>query len=241
VRAGEAPVPDPGRRRGEEVARMFGAIAPTYDLLNHLLSLNVDRLWRRRAVRALDPRPGEVVVDLCTGTGDLALAVGRRGARVLGVDFSRPMLERALRKGGRKSLRFVLGDALRLPLKDRSADGVTVAFGVRNFEDLAAGLREMARILKPGGRLVVLEFSRPRPGLFGSLYRLYFQRILPAVGHLVSGVRGPYGYLPATVDLFPDAPAFAELLRACGFGAVVQRPLTGGIATLHAARREGEP
>lgn len=218
---------------------MFGAIAPTYDFLNHLLSLNVDRLWRRRAVKALDPRPGEVVVDLCTGTGDLALALGNRGARVLGVDFSRPMLEQALRKGRRGGLRFVLGDALSLPLGDRSVDGVTVAFGVRNFEDLRAGLVEMARILKPGGRLVVLEFSRPRPGLFGSLYRLYFQRVLPAIGRLVSGVQGPYGYLPATVDLFPDAPAFADLLKRSGFGSVAQTPLTGGIATLHVARRKG--
>lgn len=220
---------------------MFGAIAPTYDLLNHLLSLNVDRLWRHRAVEALHPRPGEVVVDLCTGTGDLALALGRRGARVLGVDFSRPMLERARRKGGGRPFRWVLGDALRLPLRDRCADGITVAFGVRNFEDLPAGLQEMARVLKPGGRLVVLEFSQPRPGCFGFLYRLYFQKVLPAVGHVVSGVRGPYGYLPATVDLFPGPEAFAELLREAGFGAVVQRPLTGGIATLHAARREGGP
>lgn len=240
MRGSAAPVPDPARRKGEEVARMFGAIAPTYDLLNHLLSLNVDRLWRHRAVRALHPRPGEVVVDLCTGTGDLALALGRRGVRVVGVDFSRPMLERALRKDGRRGLRFVLGDALRLPLQDGSADGVTVAFGVRNFEDLPMGLREMARVLRPGGRLVVLEFSHPRPGLFGALYRLYFQRVLPAVGRLVSGVRGPYGYLPATVDLFPDPPAFAELLRRAGFRDVVQKPLTGGIATLHAARRGGE-
>lgn len=220
---------------------MFGAIAPTYDLLNHLLSLNVDRLWRREAVRALDPRPGEVVVDLCTGTGDLALALARRGARVLGVDFSRPMVERALKKKPRGSLCLALGDALRLPLAESAADGVTVAFGVRNFEDLPAGLGEMARILKPGGRLVVLEFSTPRPGLFGALYRLYFQRVLPAVGRWVSGVRGPYGYLPATVDLFPDAPAFGDLLRKAGFERVVQRPLTGGIATLHTARKEGRP
>jgi demethylmenaquinone methyltransferase/2-methoxy-6-polyprenyl-1,4-benzoquinol methylase len=231
-------LPDPARREGRDVARMFGAIAPTYDRLNHILSLNVDRLWRRRAVRALGAAPGSRILDVCTGTGDLALALLRSAdVRVVGVDFSLPMLERAGAKKGGGEFRRVQGDALDLPLRTAVADGAMVAFGVRNFQDLDRGLKELARVLRMGGRLVILEFSTPRGRLFGSLFRCYFQRVLPRVGRWVSGVEGPYGYLPASVGLFPSDEGLRGRLEDAGFAVESQRPLTGGIATLHVAVR----
>lgn len=236
--------PDPVRREGNDVARMFGAIAPTYDRLNHLLSLHVDRLWRRRAVKSLAARPGSCVVDVCTGTGDLALALLRRvDLKLVGVDFSLPMLQKAGAKRGGRRLRRVQGDALDLPLRTGAVDGAMVAFGVRNFQDLDRGLKELARVLRPGGRLVILEFSVPRGRIFAPLFRFYFVRVLPWVGRWVSGVEGPYGYLPASVGLFPTHDAFRERLEEAGFSVESQSPLTGGIATLHVAVRnpgEGE-
>ncbi len=236
-----APRPDPATRHGRSVAAMFSAIAPTYDLLNHLLSLNTDRRWRDRAVRRLAPRPGERFLDLCTGTGDLALAVlaRERGCAVVGADFSRPMLLRAARKAARAGapLPLVEADALALPFRDGSFDGVAVAFGVRNFEELDRGLFEMARVLRLGGRVLLLEFSQPRGSLFGFLYRIYFTRGLPLVGRLVSRDAHAYRYLPATVQGFPPPPVLTCHLEAAGFGSVTHLPLTGGIATLTEAVR----
>ncbi len=240
TRAVRRVAPDPQRKEAGEVARMFGAIAPTYDFLNHALSLNVDRYWRRMAVRAMEPKPRGLYLDLCTGTGDLAFALARRsGARVMGLDFTGPMLDIALRKARRRrrEICWVQADALRLPLRDDCVDGITVAFGVRNFEDLERGLTEAARVLKPGGRLVVLEFSEPQGQFFGPIYRFYFRRLLPRIGALFSRVRGPYGYLAATVQGFPESAHFAMTMRRNGFAEVRQRPLTGGIATLHVAER----
>jgi len=220
---------------------MFGAIAPTYDLLNHVLSLNVDRRWRRRAIQALAPRPGEHILDLCAGTGDLAVALfeAQPMCRVLGADFSRPMLLRAPAKSRRMglSLPLIEADALALPIRTGVFDGLAVAFGVRNFEDLDPGFREMARVLKPGGRLVVLEFSRPAGSLFGWFYQLYFSRVLPLVGRIISGDSHAYGYLPATVANFPGPPELTVRLEAAGFTGVVHTPLTFGIATISSARR----
>lgn len=237
-----APRPDPATRPGRAVAGMFGAIAPTYDLLNHLLSFNVDKRWRGRAVGALDPAAGRRYLDLCTGTGDLALAILSRSplSRVTGADFSRPMLLRAPAKARRREvdLPLVEADALALPFCDGVFDGLTVAFGVRNFEALDRGLVEMARVLKPGGRVVILEFSRPR-GFFGWVYRMYFGRILPRVGRLISRDAHAYGYLPATVEAFPGPPALTARLEAAGFTAVVHTPLTFGIATVTVAARAG--
>jgi demethylmenaquinone methyltransferase / 2-methoxy-6-polyprenyl-1,4-benzoquinol methylase len=238
----KAAAPDPQTRHGRAVADMFTAIASTYDLLNHLLSLNVDRHWRNVTVRALAPGREDLVLDLCTGTGDLALTLARRtGAGVVGADFSSGMLAVAREKIARRNLRLPLvqADALALPFAAASFSGAMVAFGVRNFEDLDAGLREMARVLVPGGKLAVLEFSSPDRSLFGHLYQFYFRRVLPLVGRLVSGASGPYTYLPATVEGFPDAAAFAGKLRAAGFEVLEQRRLTGGIATLHLARKSG--
>ena len=228
--------PDPRIRPGRAVADMFSAIASTYDFLNHLLSLNVDRRWRRITVSALAPCPGDRVLDLCTGTGDLAFSLmGLSGARVVGADFSAGMLAVARRKAKDRGLPLPLvrADALALPFSDGCFEGAMVAFGVRNFEDLDAGLREMARVLKPGGRLAILEFSSPDRSFFGALYRLYFCRVLPRVGRLVSGADGPYSYLPATVEEFPTPQALVRRFAAQGLQVLAQRPLTGGIATLH--------
>lgn len=232
-------LPDPEKREGALVAQMFNAIAPTYDFLNHLLSLNVDRRWRRVAIRELAPAPGGVYLDLCTGTGDLALALLRRAeARVLGVDFSRGMMAMAKRKAGADpALALVQADALDLPLADRCMDGAMVAFGVRNFEDLDRGFLEMARVIKPGGRAVILEFSEPRGRLFGALFRFYFHRVLPVLGRLISPSSGAYNYLPASVSQFPDADGLRRRFEKCGFLVRSQRPLTGGIATLHCVER----
>jgi len=228
--------PDPGTRPGKAVADMFSAIASTYDFLNHLLSLNVDRRWRKITVKALAPRRGDRVLDLCTGTGDLAFALmSIWDARVVGADFSAGMLAVARRKARERgqALPLVQADALALPFLSASFEGAMVAFGVRNFEDLDTGLGEMARVLKPGGRLAILEFSSPDRSFFGTLYRFYFHRVLPRVGRWVSGTEGPYRYLPTTVEGFPAPTALAERLTASGFQVLEQRSLTGGIATLH--------
>ncbi len=234
--------PDPKTRPGTAVAEMFSAIAATYDLLNHVLSLNMDRHWRNVAVKELAASPSDLVLDLCTGTGDLAFTLVRRsGARAVGADFSRPMMDIASRKARRTGLSLPLAqaDALALPFRSGGFDAVMVAFGVRNFEDLDGGLREMARVTKLGGKLAVLEFSSPQHSLFGAVYRVYFTRVLPLVGRLVSGRGGAYAYLPATVADFPGPPAFASRLRQAGFEVKAQRPLTGGIATLHLCQRTG--
>ena len=229
-------VPDPKTRPGRAVADMFSAIASTYDLLNHLLSLNVDRRWRRVTTAALAAGPDDRVLDLCTGTGDLAFSLmGDSGTRVVGADFSAGMLAVAKQKARKRGQPFPLvqADAMALPFSDGSFDGLMVAFGVRNFENLDAGLREMARVLRTGGRLAILEFSSPDRSLFGALYRFYFSRVLPRIGRFVSGAAGPYSYLPATVEGFPNPPALAGMLSAAGFQVLEQRSLTGGIATLH--------
>ena len=220
------------------VRRMFGAIAPRYDLLNHLLSLNIDRLWRRRAVslllqgRTLEGR----FLDVCAGTFDFALALARRrGFRglVVGSDFAFPMLERGLGKIRDAPVRPACADALALPFGDSAFDGATVGFGVRNLADLAAGLREMRRVLKPGARLVILEFTTPRWQPFRGLYFLYFKRILPLVGRLVSGHGSAYSYLPESVLRFPEPAELARMMEEAGYRAVSWRTWTGGIVAAH--------
>ena len=224
---------------------MFSDIAPTYDLLNRLLSFGVDRLWRKRAVASLlQGYDGKEAwfLDLATGTADVALEVHRRAggaARIVGVDFAYPMLERGKAKAASKNapLSLIQADGLRLPFKDGAFDGVIIAFGLRNFEDRDAGLAEMGRILKAGGRLAVLEFGHPQ-GLFGLLYAFYFRVLLPVVGRLVSAHRSAYNYLPNTVYEFPDAEMLSAMMRDAGFREVTHRPMTGGIAELHTGVRE---
>jgi demethylmenaquinone methyltransferase/2-methoxy-6-polyprenyl-1,4-benzoquinol methylase len=222
---------------------MFGRIAGRYDLLNHLLSGNVDKRWRRLVARTLRPSlvEGARVLDVACGTGDLALALASAGAGVVvGLDFCRPMLEIARRKAAVESSRpplFVEGDALRLPFADESFDVVTIAFGLRNLAGVEEGLRELLRVLRPGGRAAVLEFSSPVVPGFRALFRFYFARVLPRVGGLVSGSRGAYEYLPDSVSRFPDQERLAGLMREAGFREVEYRNLTGGIAALHTGTR----
>lgn len=225
------------------VRQMFSAVAPRYDLLNHLLSLNVDRLWWRRAARTFAPilaRPEARVLDLCCGTGDLALAL-RRETRdnlppILAADFSHPMLERATRKFRDRNLTALEADALRLPFADSSFDLVVSAFGFRNLANYESGLREMFRILRPGGECGILEFQEPR-GFTGAVYGVYFRRVLPVVGGMISGVRGAYSYLPASVRRFPGAEEMLELMRAAGFREVLWTPYTFGIAGLFRGKK----
>lgn len=221
---------------------MFGGIAGRYDLLNHLLSGNVDKGWRRLVARRLRPSlvEGAHVLDVACGTGDLALALDASGAAsVVGLDFCRPMLEIARRKavGGRRRVPFVEGDALRLPFADESFDVVTIAFGLRNLAGVEEGLRELLRVLKAGGRVAVLEFSSPVVPGFSALFRFYMTRVLPRVGGLLSGSRGAYEYLPDSVLKFPDQKRLAALMREAGFAEVEYRNLTGGIAALHTGTR----
>ena len=223
------------------VREMFTSIAPRYDLLNHLLSFNIDRLWWRRTAlqfAGVLNRPQARVLDLCCGTGDMTFALKRRGrsADIVGADFSHAMLQRASQKSAGTSLRWVEADALALPFPDESFDLVTSAFGFRNLADYDAGLREIFRILKPGGQAGILDFGEPG-GLVGKIYRFYFRRVLPAVGTLISGVRGPYAYLPASVERFPAPEAMQGRMRAAGFCEASWTPYTFGIAGLYRGRK----
>ena len=227
--------PTPGRPEKENVQAMFDAIAPRYDLLNRVLSARVDVAWRRHAVRALALRPGDRILDLATGTGDLLLEELRGGAsRSVGADLSFGMLRLARPKfeaAGKPEARVCQGDAERLPFSDAAFDGATIAFGIRNVLDRAQGLREMRRVVKPGRRVVVLEFHETR-GLMGRLFRVYFNHVLPRIGALVSS-RAAYSYLPRSVANFETPEDFASLMKDAGLREISSRPLTFGIAWLH--------
>jgi len=222
----------------DRIAGMFDAIAPRYDLLNRGLSLGIDRRWRRRAVASLELDGTQTLLDVCTGTADVALEGRRRGAaRVVGVDFAGAMLALGLRKvaaaGEANRVLLVRGDAMALPVPDACAEAATVAFGIRNVQQPEVACREIARALRPGGRLAILEFGAPRlPGL-RQLYEWYFHRLLPRVGRAVSGHAAAYAYLPASVGAFPPPPAFVTILRQAGFDAVRAVPLSLGIVYLY--------
>ncbi len=235
--------PDSEQSTARAVRNMFAAVAPRYDFLNRLLSLGRDVAWRQataKAVREILARPGSIALDLCCGTGDLALALKRVSAGiVIGSDFCQPMLELAQKKIGRGRSLFLLGgDSLMLPFGDNSLDVVTVAFGFRNLANYAAGLHEMRRVLKPGGVAAILEFSHVRGPVSGPLFQLYFHHILPRLGTWISGVRGPYDYLPKSVSLFPDQETLAVEMRGAGFGNVRYRNFSGGVAALHLGQKE---
>lgn len=227
----------------EEVREMFDNIAPRYDLLNHTLSVNIDRIWRRRVVNEVRRAKPRRILDVATGTGDLAIALARRirDVQVMGVDLSEAMLAVARRKVEARGLdsRIVLerGDAEHLDVADASVDAATVAFGVRNFGDLAAGLRELARTIKPGGKVVILEFSRPRNRVFRALYEFYSYKILPRIGGLVSRDKRAYEYLPASVGEFPAPAVFLEMMEKAGFRNCRARSQSFGIAQIYIGER----
>jgi demethylmenaquinone methyltransferase/2-methoxy-6-polyprenyl-1,4-benzoquinol methylase len=245
-----------GRRRGQtfvtnspdktpaRIANMFDAIAPRYDFLNHFLSAGMDRVWRDRAVDALSLSHDARVLDVCTGTADVAVAAvtRTRNATVVGVDFAPEMLRlgraKILSAGLDRRIQLVRGDAARIPLADRSCDAATIAFGIRNVAQPEQALSEIARVMRPGGRLAILEFGQPRiPGI-RTLYFWYFRYLLPLVGRLVSKHQSAYSYLPASVGTFPPPSEFARIMAATGFSQVRAVPLTFGIVYLFVAQRD---
>lgn len=235
----------------KKIREMFTQIAPRYDLLNHLLSFELDRLWRARAAKRLRPileRSDALVLDLCCGTGDLAFALAHAGkARIAGADFSHTMLVRARAKsaelptdegvGSAKRMPFFEADALRLPFADSSFDLVTSAFGFRNLANYESGLREIHRVLKPGGTIAILEFTEPPEGFLGDIYRWYFTKVLPRIGWLISGHQSAYTYLPKSVARFFRPPELAALLRSVGYQSVNFREWTMRTVALHTAVR----
>src|SRR5499427_9068006 len=239
--AGAASEADASRK----VREMFTRIAPRYDLLNHLLSLQMDRMWRARTAQILQPvldRPDARILDLCCGTGDLAFALQRKArGKVWGADFAHTMLVRAREKDRLEAhsgpadwqIPFVESDALRMPFTDASFDLVTAAFGFRNLANYEAGLREMGRMLRPGGTAAILEFTEPRPGWFGDFYRWYFRAVLPRLGGMISGDRAAYTYLPSSVSKFLRPEELTELMQCNGFEKVRARVWTGGTVALH--------
>lgn len=231
-----------------QIQRMFSAIAPRYDFLNHLLSLRIDKRWRRKAIHSLHPvlsSPAARCLDLCCGTADMALGMSRCGpARIIGSDFTHSMLlcgQQKINAARDRTIPLVEADALRLPFPSASFDGLAIAFGLRNLVNPAAGLHEMARILKPGGRLVILEFSRPENPLFRVLFQLYFFKILPFIGKCISRHDSAYTYLPHSVSVFPTQLELKALIEKQGFGGVRYVNLSGGIAAIHEARRSTRP
>lgn len=225
------------------VKEMFAGIARKYDFLNHFLSLYIDKRWRRLvAARLRDvlDREDAIVLDVACGTGDLSFELQKNAkAKVIGTDFCHPMLARAKEKGlaANAGIPFVEGDAMNLSFADESFDAVTIAFGLRNLSNFADGLYELRRILKPGGRLVVLEFSSPVVPGFRQFFNVYFTRVLPRIGGAVSGSRGAYEYLPNSVSKFPNQKKLAEMMLEIGFDCVEYRNLTGGIAAMHAGTK----
>jgi demethylmenaquinone methyltransferase / 2-methoxy-6-polyprenyl-1,4-benzoquinol methylase len=222
---------------------MFAKIAGRYDLLNHLLSMNIDKRWRRLVANSLQStleRSEAQVLDVACGTGDLSFMIFESGkARVVGIDFCRPMLEIANAKASKAGLMvpFVEGDALELPFSDSTFEAATIAFGLRNLTSVETGFKELLRVLKPGGRVVVLEFSKSTTPVLRTVFRIYFTKILPMLGGLISGSRSAYEYLPDSVGRFPDQEALARLMTQAGFEGVGFQNLTGGIAALHFGTR----
>jgi len=243
---------DPGSA-ARAVREMFTAIAPRYDLLNHVLSFNIDRMWWRRTARAFRhilARPDARILDLCCGTGDMTFALrrqaGKSSPQILGADFSHAMLQRAAEKSsaapksgpGSSGPGWIEADALNLPFPASHFDLVTSAFGFRNLADYDAGMREIVRVLRSGGECGILDFGEP-DGIVGALYRIYFKQILPRVGTMISGVRGPYAYLPASVERFPPPEEMLDRMKRAGFAEATWNPYTFGIAGLYRGRKNG--
>ncbi len=224
------------------VQRIFSEIAPRYDLLNRLLSGGIDRSWRRAAIAALgvERRPAGAYLDVCAGTLDVGAAIAKRAdfrGQVIGADFAEPMLRAGRGKAPASVLSPVVADALAVPLADSTCDGAIVAFGIRNVVSLEGACREMLRVLSPGARFVILEFSTPKSAVIRWTYRLYSQRVLPLVGALISGHPTAYQYLPDSIAQFPDADTLASIMRDAGFVHVAWKPLTFGVAAIHVGEK----
>jgi demethylmenaquinone methyltransferase/2-methoxy-6-polyprenyl-1,4-benzoquinol methylase len=228
-------VKDPGK-----ISRMFSSIAPRYDLLNKLLSAGLDRRWRKTAINLLPKKDG-VFLDVATGTCDVALELEKRGynSKIIGIDFSHEMLRAGKKKIAGTRIQIGRADALRLPFRDGMFDGLTCAYGIRNFSSLPDGLKEMLRTLKPGGAVSILEFTTPSNRLVKFFYLFYFSKVLPLVGRVVSGHPDAYTYLPMSVMNFPDRKRLAEIFVECGYSDVKVRPLSFGITDLITARKPG--
>jgi len=241
----QAVLPDAASKlsKKEQVAEMFDDIAGRYDFLNHLLSMGIDKGWRKKAIRTIAAINPKTILDVATGTGDLAIAASKAipGAVITGVDISEGMLEVGRKKITAQQLNQIIelktGDSEALPFGDATFDAVTCAYGVRNFENLEAGLKDMQRVMKPGGRIAILEFSHPRQFPVKQFYNFYFRYILPTMGKLVSKHSTAYTYLPESVMAFPEGSVFCETLTRCGFKDAKARPLTFGITTLYTATR----
>lgn len=225
------------------IAAMFDRISPKYDRLNHLLSFNIDKVWRRKTAKAVAKHEPKTILDIATGTADLAIALAKRNpqAHIIGMDFSEKMLEigkeKVVKQGFESQIELCVGDVTDLPFKDNRFDVITVAFGVRNFEDLGKGLSEIYRVLKPKGRVFILEFSMPENFPVKQVYRLYFKHILPKIGKWVSKDASAYSYLPKSVEQFPDPPIFLQTLNDNGLIEGSARRLSCGIARLYSATK----
>lgn len=236
------PLPDSDLSKKEQVAGMFDRIAGRYDFLNHLLSMGIDKGWRKKAINTLRPIQPKKILDVATGTGDLAIAALRLNPEhITGVDISEGMMEIGRKKLADKKLQDVIslqyGDSEALPFSDNTFDAITCAYGVRNFEHLEKGLQQMNRVLRPGGRVAILEFSKPKKFPVKQLYQFYFRYILPALGKTVSKDATAYTYLPESVAAFPEGDRFCAILEQCGYKNVQARPLTFGITTLYTGEK----
>lgn len=225
----------------DQVATMFNNIAPKYDFLNHVLSMGIDIKWRNRVKKMLHSEKVETILDIATGTGDLALTLHQDGVKIKGLDISEGMLEvgrqKIKDKGLEKDIEFILGDAENIPFPDNHFDAITVAFGVRNFANLEKGLSEMNRVLKPNGRVFVLEFSQPTSVPFKQIYNFYSRNILPTIGRIISNDKAAYTYLPESVAAFPYGDEFLEILKKCNFTDNTCRPVTMGIASIYSGKK----
>ncbi|TXK48045.1 bifunctional demethylmenaquinone methyltransferase/2-methoxy-6-polyprenyl-1,4-benzoquinol methylase UbiE [Pontibacter qinzhouensis] len=236
------PYKDQNENKKSQVAQMFNNIAGKYDFLNHFLSAGIDIIWRKKAVKLLAPSNPKIMLDIATGTGDFAIeALSLNPDNIIGVDISEGMMavgrEKLKRRGLDKKIELLYGDSEDLPFEDNTFDAITVAFGVRNFENLPKGLSEMYRVLKPGGTAVVLEFSKPKAFPMKQLYQFYFKNILPVVGKFVSKDRAAYTYLPESVQAFPDGQEFINIYQQVGFKSTKWHSLTFGISSIYTGKK----
>lgn len=236
------PYKDSNQEKKQQVEQMFDNIAPRYDFLNHFLSLGIDKIWRRKAIQILSEYKPAILLDVATGTGDFAIAASKlKPSKIIAFDISEQMLNVGLVKaeklGLSKLIEFVKGDSEAMPFSDQAFDAITVAFGVRNFENLENGLSEFYRVLKPDGVVIILEFSKPKYFPFKQFYLFYFFTILPFIGRLISKDSSAYSYLPESVMAFPDDQIFLAILKSCGFTRSKQKRLTFGIATIYIAQK----